>query len=267
MLPGSRSFSIAVAGCNLRCKNCQNHTISQTSPLESNTIFLPPQKVVDEAKQRGCSSISYTYSEPTVWFEYMYDTAKIARKAGLKNVLVSCGYINTEPLRDLSVYLDGANIDLKSFDEKLYRNLNAGSLEPILSSLQILKEKGVWTEITNLVIPKWTDDSAMIKKMCHWIVNTISNDVPLHFSRFFPQYKLRHLFPTPAETLQMAKKIARESGIRYVYAGNVPGLDSNTYCPNCGALQIGRKGYIIKEHTIKGNVCASCGFAIAGVWT
>jgi len=266
VLPGSKSFSIAVAGCNLRCKNCQNYTISQASPLETRNLNLPPEMVISEAVNSGCTTIAYTYSEPIVWYEYMFDTAKLARKAGLKNLMITCGSINTDPLRELCQYMDAANIDLKSFSEKIYNRLNAGSLQPILDAIKHARECGMWVEITNLIVPQWTDDLDMIRSMCKWIRDTVGKDVPLHFSRFTPMYKLAHLYPTPAKILEAAKKTAQEEGLNYVYVGNVAGEDINTYCPKCGKPVIKRIGYLVKSNKIKDGKCGFCGYPIPGVW-
>jgi pyruvate formate lyase activating enzyme len=265
-LPGSLAFSIAVAGCNLRCKNCQNYSISQTSPLDTDVPFASPVEIVDAARSRGCKSIAYTYSEPAVWFEYMLDTAKAARAAGIKNIMVTSGYINTEPFTELTPYLDAAHIDLKSFDEKVYQNLNEGKLKPVLDTIQLAKKMGIWVEIVNLVVPEWTDDTAMIRKMCGWIRDHAGADTPLHFSRFFPLYKLANLAPTPRDILAKAQSIALEEKLNYVYVGNVPDLDANTYCPQCKSLLVERKGYRVKVSGMKGAACAKCGMKIPGVW-
>ena len=266
VMPGSRSYSIAVAGCNLRCKNCQNYTISQASPLETPNAYLTPQMVVEEAVKNRCTTIAYTYSEPIVWYEYMYDTAKLARAAGLKNLMVTCGYINPEPLKELCKYMDAANIDLKSFSEDTYKKLNAGRLQPVLDAIKLSHELGMWVEITNLIVPKWTDNLDMIRNMCIWIRDTVGKDVPLHFSRFHPMYKLAHLYPTPSDVLKKAKKIAEGEGLRYVYIGNLAGADSNTYCPRCKKAVVKRMGYIITGNNIKGGTCKFCGSKIAGIW-
>lgn len=266
VLPGSKAFSIAVAGCNLRCKNCQNYSISQASPLETRNTYLPPQQVVKEAVHSGCSTIAYTYSEPTVWYEYMYDTAKLAHEAGLKNLMITCGYINLKPLEELCKYIDAANIDLKSFDNKIYKQLNAGQLDPVLNAIKLAHSKGVWVEITNLIVPDWTDNMDMIRTMCKWIRSTLGKDVPLHFSRFHPMYKLAHLFPTPTKTLESAKKIAQQEGLYYVYIGNVAGIDPNTYCPKCKKPIILRKGYVITGNNIYKGKCKFCQTPVAGIW-
>lgn len=266
VLPGAKAYSIAIAGCNFRCKNCQNYTISQASPLETPNYDLSPQHVVDEALRQKCRTIAYTYSEPTVWFEYMYDTAKLARKAGLKNLLITCGYINPQPLKDLSAYIDAANIDLKSFDENIYKKLNAGKLQPILDSIRLSRQYGIWVEITNLIVPEWTDSLDMIRKLCVWIRDTVGSETPLHFSRFLPMYKLAHLYPTPASVLSEANTIARQEGLSFVYTGNVAGQESDTICPRCKKIVIKRDGYLIIENNVVSGACRFCKQPIAGIW-
>ena len=266
-MPASKAFSIATAGCNLACLNCQNWTISQFSPKETQNYDLMPDKVISKCIEANCQSIAYTYSEPISFYEYTYDTALLAKESGIKNVLVSAGYINEKPLRKLSKVIDAANIDLKSFSESIYLNLNAGKLEPILNTLKILREENVWLEITNLIVPSWTDDFDMIKKMCDWLYENNLHDAPLHFSRFHPMYKLKQLPATPYSTLKKAHDIAIESGIQYVYIGNAPGKDiQNTYCPNCKELVIERKGYRIITNKITDNKCINCNELIHGVW-
>ncbi len=266
-LPQSLAFSLATAGCNLACLNCQNYTISQASPYDTKNYDLMPEQVVDEAKKYEARSIAYTYSEPIVFYEYVYDTAKLARMEGIKNVFVSAGYINEQPLRNICKYLDAANIDLKSFSNDVYEMLNAGTLEPVLNTLKIMKEEGVWLEITNLVVPQWTDDLDMIKKMSDWLFENGFQDTPLHFSRFHPDYKLANLPPTPVETLVKAREIAMNAGLHFVYIGNVPGSDAqNTYCPNCKKLLIERDGFVVKQNHLVDGKCAYCKTPIAGVW-
>ncbi|MBE9510005.1 MAG: AmmeMemoRadiSam system radical SAM enzyme [Bacteroidetes bacterium] len=266
-LPESSAFSIATAGCNLACLNCQNWSISQKSPRETRNFDLMPDKVVEAAIESDCESIAYTYSEPITFYEYAYDTAILARNAGIKNVMISAGYINEEPMRKLARVMDAANIDLKSFKDSIYLKLNAGKLEPILRTLKILNEEGVWLEITNLVIPGWTDDFDMIREMCDWLYENGFADNPLHFSRFQPLYKLTQLPPTPLSSLTKARKIALDAGIKYVYIGNVPGTEAeNTFCPNCHKTLIKRRGYIILSNHIKNGKCEYCNEPIAGVW-
>jgi pyruvate formate lyase activating enzyme len=267
-LPSSSAFSIATAGCNFACLNCQNWTISQVSPKDTKNYDLMPARVVEECLKSRCESIAYTYSEPITFYEYTIDTAKIAREKGIKNILVSAGYINEEPLRNLCKYIDAANIDLKSFKESIYLKLNAGKLQPVLNTLKVMKEEGVWLEITNLVIPGWTDDMAMIKEMCTWLHNNGFDDTPLFFSRFQPLYKLTQLPATPIATLTKAREIALQAGLKYVYSGNVPGSDSeNTYCPKCKKGIILRRGFTILENNLNKGNCKFCGQNIPGVWS
>jgi len=266
-LPESFAYSIATAGCNLACLNCQNWAISQKSPYETRNYDLMPEKVIEETLAANCKSIAYTYSEPIVFYEYVYDTAKLARLSGIKNVFVSAGYINEQPLRALSKYLDAANIDLKSFDNDTYEMLNAGTLEPVLNTLKVLKEEGVWLEITNLIVPSWTDDLDGIKKMTDWLFENGFENTPLHFSRFHPDYKLTNLPPTPLEILAKARNIAVEAGLNYVYIGNVPGSEGqHTFCPNCKNRVIERNGFQIKSMHLEHGKCTNCNTEIAGVW-
>lgn len=266
--PGSSAFSIATAGCNLACLNCQNWTISQSSPEETKNYDLMPDQVVANALKYNCSSIAYTYSEPITFYEYVFDTGKVARDAGIRNVMVSAGYIHTEPLINLCRVIDGANIDLKSMEDSIYLKLNAGKLEPVLNCLKTLKDEGVWLEITNLVVPSWTDDLDMIKRMCHWLATNGFDDTPLHFSRFHPQYKLQRLTATPVKTLENAKDIALAEGLKYVYIGNVPGNDhTDTRCPSCNKVVVERSGYSVNKNQVTGESrCGFCNEGIAGIW-
>ncbi len=266
-LPDTDAFSIATAGCNLACLNCQNWTISQSSPEETENYDLMPPLVVKQAQKQNCRSIAYTYSEPITWYEYVFDTGKIAREAGIRNVLISAGYIYRDPLRNLCKVIDAANIDLKSMDDAIYLKLNAGKLEPVLNTLKTLKDEGVWLEITNLVIPSWTDDLDMIRRMCGWLTQNGFVDTPLHFSRFHPQYKLQRLPATPLKTLKAAKEIALSEGLKFIYIGNVPGSnDANTVCPNCQEILVERSGYTIKSMKITDGACPYCSESIPGVW-
>ncbi len=267
-LPGSKAFSMATAGCNFTCLNCQNSSISQVSPLDTDQHELMPADVVALAIKNNCQSIAYTYTEPTVFCEYMLDTARLAREKGLKNVLISNGYINEKPLRELCQFVNAANIDLKCFSNETYRKLTGGSLKPVLNSLKILKEEGVWLEITNLIIPGWTEDTDSIKQMCEWLVASGMKDNPLHFSRFFPTYKLGETAPTPVETLLRAREIALEAGMRYVYLGNVQGTDmDHTLCPSCHKTLIKRQGNIVADMQRKQGKCGFCWEEIAGIWS
>jgi len=267
VLPKSLSFSIASAGCNLRCKFCQNWQISQVSPLETMNSFSPPEKIVSMARTNECRSIAYTYTEPTNFYEYMFETAKIARSKGILNVCHSNGYINQEPLKELSKYLDAANIDLKGFSSAFYNKLCEAELEPVIETIKTLKRSGVWVEITNLVIPGHNDDTKMITNMCEWIRKDVGADVPVHFSRFFPMYKMTSIPPTPISTLERAREIALKTGLYYPYIGNVPGHPGeNTYCPKCKKTLIRRAGYNMLENNLKNGKCKFCGERIGGIW-
>ncbi len=290
-LPGTKTFSFAISGCGFRCLNCQNWDISQRKPEESkdprgesvrlspemlrkltaeaiDRLSLFPEDAVAMAEYLGSPSISYTYSEPTVWYEYMYDTAQLARQKGLKNIWVTCGYIQEKPLRELAQVIDAANVDLKSFSQEIYRTLNTGKLEPVLRCLKILKQEGVWFEVTNLVVPTYTDDLQMIRRMCQWMLDELGPDWPLHFSRFRPAHKLTNLPPTPASVLIEARQIARECGLHYVYIGNVHEVDDAgiTYCPGCRRELIYREGFFVIRNELKEGKCPFCGRKIAGVW-
>jgi pyruvate formate lyase activating enzyme len=266
-MPQSRSFSIAAAGCTFACLNCQNWEISQTSPKKTTNFDLMPEKVVAECLKNNCDSIAYTYSEPISFYEYVYDTARLAHAENIRNVFISNGYINDEPLKKLAPYLDAANINLKSFSDAIYLKLNAGKLQPILNTLKTLKEQKVWLEITNLVIPSWTDDFEMIKRMCEWLVANGFEEYPLHFIRFSPLYKLTQLPATPIATLLKAKEIAENAGCKYVYVGNVPNIGTeNTFCPKCKKMIVERKGYAILSMNIEKGKCKFCDYGINGVW-
>ncbi len=265
--PSSRIYSIATAGCNFICLNCQNWEISQTSPYKTKNYNLFPKQVVESCIENKCPSIAYTYSEPVSFYEYMYNTSKIAHDRGIMNVMVSNGYINEAPLRKLAPYLDAANIDLKSFSDDIYLRLNAGKLQPVLNTLKTLKDTGVWLEITNLIVPSWTDDLDMIKRMCNWLVSNGFSEFPLHFSRFHPTFKLTQLPATPLQVLIKARNIAISAGCKYVYIGNVPGKAfENTICPGCKSIVIERRGYAILKNNLKNGKCQSCGTTINGRW-
>jgi pyruvate formate lyase activating enzyme len=265
--PGSYAYSIATGGCNLACLNCQNWEISQSSPSTTKNYDLPPKQVVEKCIENNCKSISYTYSDPVAFFEYTLETAKIAREREIKNVIVSAGYINEKPLKEWCNYIDAAHIDLKSFANEIYEMLNAGKLEPVLNTLKVLKEAGVWLEIVNLIIPSWTDDLEMIKRMCGWLTENGFENTPLHFSRFQPLYKLANLPSTPVSVLENAHDIAINEGLKFVYIGNVPGtLAENTYCPNCKKIAIARRGFRILENNIEKGNCKYCNSIIPGYW-
>ncbi|MCX6796632.1 MAG: AmmeMemoRadiSam system radical SAM enzyme [Candidatus Falkowbacteria bacterium] len=265
-LPGTTAFSISTTGCNMACNFCQNWDISQKFSDEVITKTMTPEQVVDEALASNAKSIAYTYNEPTIFYEFMLDTAKLAKTKGLKNVMHSNGYINQEPLLELIPYLDAANIDLKGMSDKFYSDYTTnGKVEPVLATIKTLKEKGVWLEITNLLIPGANDSPEEIKKVVNWVKNNLGTAVPLHFSRFFPTYKLNNIIPTPENTLQQAYKIAKDEGLQYVYLGNTDLPEgSTTYCPS-GKIAIERKGYFIETNNLTNGKCSDGG-EVAGVW-
>lgn len=267
MLPGSLSFSIATAGCNSRCKYCQNWQISQSRPEDTINSSLSCEDTVGRAQASECRSIAYTYSEPTIFYEYMIDTAKLAKAKGIKNISVTAGYINPEPLSELCEYLDASNVDLKAYDDKYLKEVCAESLQPILEGLMLMRQKGVWVEVTNLVVPTLNDDMDTIRQMCAWIRENLGADTPLHFSRFWPMYKLKNLPPTPVSTLEQARDVALSEGLHYVYIGNVPGHEgNNTFCPRCKKLLVRRRGYLVFENNISKAKCIFCDQDIAGIW-
>ena len=219
--PGTTCLSIACTGCNFRCLNCQNHDISQASPEEVAHDNLMPEQVVSLCIKHHCPGIAYTYTEPLTYIEYVMDTARLAHEKGLWNILVTAGYVCQEPLSDLLPYLDAANIDLKSFSDDIYQRISGGRLSVVLNTILAMKKAGVWIELTNLVIPGINDDMDMIRRMCRWMVDNGMEDTPLHFSRFFPRYRMQDIPPTPVQTLRTAREIALDEGLRHVYLGNV----------------------------------------------
>ena len=266
-LPGSRAYSIATAGCNLVCLNCQNWTISQTSPDKTRNYKLAPEEVIEECIASGCRSIAYTYSEPMTFYEYVLETATLAKKAGIKNVVKSNGYINPEPLKKLCSVIDAANIDLKAFTESTYLKLTGGKLQPVLDSLKVYKDMGIWLEITNLVVPTWSDHPDEIRSMCKWLTDNGFRNTPIHFSRFYPIHKLEQLPPTPVDILNKAARIADEEGLIYIYTGNAPGNElADTKCPSCKTTLVKRQGFRIDSNTISGGKCSKCGYLIDGIW-
>jgi len=266
-LPGAAAFSLATAGCNLRCLYCQNWSISQVPPEATQNMDLPPEAVVRYAQQSEAPVVAYTYSEPTIFYEYMLATAHLAREAGLRSVVVSAGFINQEPLRELCAAVDAIKIDLKGYDEDFYRRVCGAELGPVLETIRTIYEAGVHLEIVNLVVPTLNDDLGQLRALSRWVARELNPDIPLHFSRFYPQYKLTNLPPTPVETLDRAREIALEEGVRFVYVGNVPGHPgNNTTCPACGKVIIARQGFSVVEYHLDGGACAYCGEPIPGVW-
>ena len=266
-LPGSKTFSLATVGCNLHCKNCQNWEISQANPEDSEAAFCPPEKLVELTKSYGCQSLAYTYTDPIVYYEYTYDTAELARDKGIRNLLVTAGYINQEPWKRLLKYVDAARIDLKSISDDFYREVCSGTLKPVQDTLVLTRAGGVHLEVINLVIPTLNDTPEQIRGLSRWVRANLGSEIPLHFSQFYPQYKMRHLPPTSPKTLDAAHDIAMEEGLDFVYIGNVQSeRGQNTYCPGCKKLLIERIGYAIMQNRLKEGHCPDCGKEIYGVW-
>lgn len=265
--PGHWRQTVATVGCNFRCQNCQNWHISQSTVEEVRSLVRTPRQIIEGVRRAGYNSVSFTYTEPTVFYEYVYDIAKLAQQEGIKTTLVTNGFINPEPLRALLRHMDAVRVDLKAFDDAFYRENSGGSLQPVLQTLKIIQEEGVWLEIINLIIPTLNDDPARIKTMCLWIMENLGPDVPLHFNRFMPAYRLTHLPATPVRTLEAAHRIARDAGLNFVTIGNVPGHRYNsTFCPGCGEKIIHRAGLTMLSNQIRNGQCRFCNRPIPGVW-
>jgi len=266
--PGSRAYSIATVGCNFRCKQCQNFDISQLPSEGTGHIVgdrMSPGQIVKQADSSGCKSIAYTYTEPTMFFELAYDTARLAHPKGIKNIFVSNGFMTPEALKEISPYLDGINIDLKSFTEGFYKDICGGRLEPVLENIKLAKELGIWVEVTTLIIPTLNDSEDELQKIAEFIKG-VDKAIPWHISQFYPTHRLTTLPRTPVETLHMAREIGMKTGLYYVYEGNVPGRgNENTYCYKCGELLIERWGYSIVKNKIEQGHCPSCKSSITGV--
>jgi len=269
-LPGSLSYSIATVGCNFRCKFCQNADIAQM-PSDHRGIIMgdtvTPEEIVEAAARAGCRSISYTYTEPTVFFELAYDTAQIAHARGMRNVFVTNGYMTAEALEMINPYLDAANVDLKAFTEKYYKDLCGARLKHVQKTLKRMKGYGILVEITTLIVPGLNDDSAELQQLAGFIADDLGDDTPWHISRFHPTYKLTDRPPTPVKTLTDAREIGLQAGLKYVYTGNVPGnTGENTFCPGCGEIVIERWGFQVGNKHIKDGKCSHCGAGIYGIW-
>jgi len=267
-LPGSRSFSIATPGCNFRCKHCQNADISQLPQDHGGMVLgeaMAPSEIVKAAVQHRCASISYTYTEPTIYFELAYDTAKLAHEKGIKNVFVTNGYITAEALREVRPYLDAANIDLKAFTDDFYKSVCGARLQPVLESIRLYKELGIWIEITTLIIPGHNDSENELEQIAGFI-RSVDPGIPWHVSRFHPTYKLMDRPVTPVETLKRARQIGLDAGLRYVYEGNIPGEGEETDCWNCRRSLVKRFGFSVEEISVSEGKCAFCGAKIDGVW-
>ena len=267
-LPGTSIFCVGTVGCNFRCKFCHNWQLSQRSLEELGHYTLSPEGIVEtEVPRVGAPSISFTYNEPTSLYEYLYDTARLAQERDLNVIFHTNGSMSPEPLRRLLEFVDGVTVDLKGFNEDFYRDISQAELKPVLQTLEIIREEGVWLEVVNLVVPTLNDDMGNIRDMCRWIGRSLGTQVPLHFSRFFPSYRLTDLSPTPVETLERAHQVAREEGLEFVSIGNVPGHKHNsTFCPDCGETLIQRHHFTVHEINISGGLCQNCGREIPGVW-
>lgn len=267
--PGSRSYSIATVGCNFRCRHCQNAEISQW-PHTGRAIpgrEVPPEEVVGAALDTGCRSISYTYTEPTIFYEYAYDTALLAHEKGLGNVFVSNGYTSTAALERIAPVLDAVNVDLKGFTEKFYREVTGATLSGVLATLHDYRRLGIWLEITTLVIPGWNDGDEELAAIARFIADELGDQIPWHVTAFYPTYKMLDHPPTPTATLRRARQIGLEAGLKHVYVGNVPdATGENTYCPTCSELLIERHGFRLGEIHLEHGACGKCRTPLAGVW-
>jgi len=267
VMPGELALSYATAGCNVECKFCQNWEISQFRPEQVRSIYLPPEALVEAAKRSKARLTAATYSEPVVFWEYVRDAARAARAAGLKPTVVSNGYIQEKPLKEVLPLLSAFKVDLKSFRESFYRDQIRGKLEPVLKALEIIRGADVWLEIVVLLIPTLNDSEAEVRDLSKWVKSNLGADVPVHFTRFHPTYRLTDLPPTPVETLERAWKVARAEGLNFVYLGNLPTHPGeNTYCPGCGEVLIRRLGFKILENRLADGACPDCGRKIPGVW-
>jgi pyruvate formate lyase activating enzyme len=268
VFPGSSSFSIATAGCNIECHFCQNWQIAQFRPEQVRSEWLPPEAVVDMAKSNGCQTVAYTYSEPVTFYDYMLDTAIAGERRGIGSVVITNGYINEEPLRLLCEHVTAVKVDLKAFTEKFYKEICRGELKPVQETLRRLVGWGMWTEIVVLIIPTLNDDPAEITEMAKWISGELSPQVPVHFTRFHPCYKIKDLPPTPVATLERCHALAREQGLQFAYVGNLPGHSmENTHCPKCGEVVVGRVGFTVTRLNLNQGRCGSCGQEIPGKWS
>jgi len=263
-LPGSGIYSLGTAGCNLGCAFCQNCDMSKARPEQIRSFNIPPEAAVRTAVENNCKSIAYTYNEPNIWAEYAMDIAQLGREKGLKNVMVTNGYINKKALREVYKYIDAANVDLKAITEKFYTKLTNSHLKPVLDAIVGMKSMGVWIEVTNLIIPTLNDSPDELKELSKWVYNNLGEDVPMHFSAFHPDFQLLNLSRTPTNTLDLARKIAMDVGLKYVYLGNVYSEEgSNTYCPSCGKLLIKRDWHTVNTRNLINGSC-TCGQKISG---
>jgi pyruvate formate lyase activating enzyme len=270
VLPGTTSYSIATVGCNFRCRHCQNHTIAQFDPGSATEIpgqSAPPEQIIEQALGNGCRSISYTYTEPTIFCEYALDCARPASAAGLKNIFVTNGYITTQALDAIAPFLDAANIDLKGFSDDFYRRVAGARLEEVLACIRDYRRRGIWIEITTLVIPGENDSDEQLNGIARFIADELGRDVPWHVSRFFPQYRMTDREATPHASLARAVEAGRRAGLHFIYVGNLNGGRENTECPACGATVIKRAGFQMVDNRLVGGVCPACGAELAGIFS
>jgi pyruvate formate lyase activating enzyme len=265
--PGTLAFSVATAGCNVNCKMCQNWEISQVRPEQVRSNYLPPKELARLAQQNRCTSIAYTYSEPVIFYEYMAEAAEAGHALGVKSAVVTGGYIQPEPLKDLCRRVDAIKVDLKAFSPKFYKDVVNGEIKPVLDALVMMRKHGMWTEIVYLVVPTLNDSDKEFQSLARWVKAELGVDVPVHFSRFHPEYLLKNLPPTPLQTLERAKAASDAEGLHYVYLGNVPGHPAeNTYCPQCKKVVVERTGFDVRGMHIRKGKCRYCQQSIAGVW-
>lgn len=264
--PTTEALSIATAGCNFVCKFCQNWEISQKRPEQVQSMKFFPKRVIDVAQQRNCKTVAHTYSEPVIFFEYMLDCAIEGKKRGVPNVMISNGYIQEKPMRELCKYLGAVKIDLKAFTEKFYKEVCDGTLKPVLDTLLVLKDEKIWFEIVVLIIPTLNDSKKEISDMTRWIVKELGPEVPVHFSRYYPTFMLKNIPPTPPATLHQSRKVAMDNGVKFAYIGNLVSDAENTYCPSCGKVLIERLRYHVIIRGMKGNRCKYCNEIIPGVF-
>ncbi|MEF8879355.1 MAG: AmmeMemoRadiSam system radical SAM enzyme [Candidatus Thermoplasmatota archaeon] len=259
--PGTKALSLGTVGCNFRCMHCQNATISRASPDDFPYMKnYSPEEIVSLAKDKGCEGIAWTYNEPGIWYEFSFDTAKLAHEEGLYNVYVTNGYIQEEPLREIAPYLDALNIDVKAFNNDFYKEVCKARLKPVLESCELSKKLGLHLEVTYLIIPGYNDSEEEIQDFCSWVTEKLGEETPVHFSRFHPDYKMRDVSMTSIETMNQAHEIAKESGIQHPYLGNVPpGKHDNTFCPNCNNICISRRGFSAQKKGLKESRCSKCG--------
>lgn len=265
--PGHQALSLAAAGCNLSCTYCQNWEISQYPAAEVDSRSLTSRDIVDEARKNQVQIVAFTYSEPTVFYEYMIEIARVCTQFQLKTAMISAGFIQPRPLEELCRHLSAIKIDLKSMSETFYRQVCGARLKDVLASLTIIKKSSTWLEIVYLVVPTLNDSLKELTDTARWIKNNLGSDVPLHFSRFYPNYKLQNFPPTPIKTLEQACEAAVAEGLQFVYAGNIPGHKrENTYCPACKSCLIKRYSYTVLENRLQTSLCPDCGRLIPGRW-